>query len=234
MSLLLYIKINSKFPNVQSYTEQDLYNYSNYSLTSIQSKQQQQNYSYDLNYTKNRSSSNSGEHQKQQQQQQEIADTVEEPDYFQDMVPEFKKPKTVYVNKHDHPMISSDNNQQNNYDNNDELNNKIEKKFRFKQQQQNQQQQDSSYQFNNNNNIDNDLLSNEPNFTNQFGTIQLSSSSTSMDMNTNQITSWEDMANNDEELWIDTDQQLKTMRQQRREQRLNEHRRQKQLKHKNG
>lgn len=74
----------------------DLYNYSNYSLTSIQSKQQQQNYSYDLNYSKNRSSSNSGEHQKQQQQQQEIADTVEEPDYFQDMVPEFKKPKTVF------------------------------------------------------------------------------------------------------------------------------------------
>lgn len=69
------------------FSSTDIYNYSNYSLTSIKAKQQQQNYSYDLNYSKNRSQ-NSGTNQTE-------IDEKEEPDYFQDMVPEFKKPKTV-------------------------------------------------------------------------------------------------------------------------------------------
>nr|XP_046912248.1 transcription factor SPT20 homolog [Dermatophagoides farinae] len=201
---------HSKFPNVQSYTEQDIYNYSNYSLTSIKAKQQQQNYSYDLNYSKNRSQ-NSGTNQTE-------IDEKEEPDYFQDMVPEFKKPKTIYVNKHDHPMADIHNNDEN------ELN-KIERKFRFMQQ--NQHQQNDPYQMNNNHSSS---MLDETKFTNQFGSlddIDISVNPSQMDM---KITSWEEMANEDEELWIDTDQQLETMRRQRREQRLNEHRRQRQLK----
>ncbi|OTF74539.1 hypothetical protein BLA29_007248 [Euroglyphus maynei] len=82
----------------------------------------------------------------------EVMET-KEPDYFQDMVPEFKKPKTVYVNKHDHPTVNINDGDENG---DDELN-KMERKFRF--QKENQV---------NNNHLS---LMNETNFINQFGSI---------------------------------------------------------------